>query len=366
MRVLVDGVVFENTYQIGIWRVFYEVMRRLADRVDYTLWLRSPAEQPIPPGVKVVQDSGRRYGARRNLVTWAKGKWARRFPCVAQFRAADLFHSTYFTPCPVPGPAVVTSVYDMIAELAYPYSGGGGFVSNIRAKRAAIDAARMCVAISAAAADDVVRFFPHTVGRVRVVPLAADHLLLASGEPVAAGQGTSALFVGQRDGYKNFVTVLEAMTSAGWPGRVRLRVIGSPIEEHEAGLIAYYGLTDRVDGVGRVTDKELAAEYAAAICFVFPSRLEGFGLPILEAQVNGCPVVCADTPVFHEVAGNGALFFDPRLGERLAEAVATACEAKVRNRLVETGHENVRRFSWDRAAEQILAVYQEAAQQASR
>jgi glycosyltransferase involved in cell wall biosynthesis len=234
------------------------------------------------------------------------------------------------------------------------------WVSNIRAKRAAIEDAGVCVALSAATAADLARFFPATAQRVRVIHLGHEHLTPAA-RIASINRHRHALFVGHRDGYKNFVTDLEGMTHPAWPSGVSLRVVGAPLEKHERGLIGYYGLADQVVAVGRVTDEQLAAEYAAETCLVFPSRLEGFGLPVLEAQLNGCPVVCSDIPVFREVAGEAAVFFDPRLGERLAEAVATACGPGVHHRLREAGRENVRRFSWDRAADQTLAVYEEAA-----
>ncbi len=140
-----------------------------------------------------------------------------------------------------------------------------------------------------------------------------------------------------------------------------MHVVGPALAGHEWRLIEAMGLRSRIVNRERLSDAQLAAEYAGARCFIFPSLLEGFGLPILEAQANRCPLVCSDIPVFREVAGEAAIFFDPRLGESLARVVAAASETEARHRLVEAGNENYRRFSWDRAAQQTLSVYEEAA-----
>ena len=72
LRTLVDGLVFENDSQIGIWRTFYEVMTRLSDQIDYTLWLRSSGVQTLPPRVRLVSDSGRRH-VREGTLWVARG-----------------------------------------------------------------------------------------------------------------------------------------------------------------------------------------------------------------------------------------------------------------------------------------------------
>ncbi len=368
MRVVVDGCVFENSHQIGIRRAFYEIIWRITDRIDCTLWLRARPAAPLPPGVRIVRDRGRTLPSRWNLLSRAYNRWARtRYP--REVRDANVFHSTYFTPCPCDGPAVVVSVYDMIAEMAFPYSGGDHWAGHIRDKGAAILSATLCIALSNATAADLIRFYPQVAERVRVVPLGADHM---AGDPehentkLASPSEPFALFVGYRHGYKNFHTVLDAVRSATWPVGLTLFVVGSALADFEVRLIEALGIKSRIRDLGRVSDADLRRLYATARCFVFPSFLEGFGLPVVEAQTNGCPAVLSDIPVFREVAGQAAVFFDPRIGERLAAAVAEACEPDIRHRLVEAGRENARRYSWDRTAAGYAAAYEEAARAVGR
>lgn len=356
---MVDGLVFENGHQFGIWRVFYEALSRIAEETDCILWLRSEPVQRLPPGVRVLRDAGRRPIPRWNLVGRTVRRIAKRFPAWRN-QSADIFHSSYYTPCPWHGPSVVT-VFDLIAERLF-YLSPGWAVSDIALKRSAIHAASRCICISQTTANDLLSYYPELSGRIRVIPLGADHLIKQTTHSKSENSpGKFILFVGYREQYKNFWLLPSAMLDKAWPPDHVLHVVGSPAAEHELALLKQYGLLDRVRFLGRMSDADLGREYQSAACFVFPSLLEGFGLPVLEAQINGCPVALSDIPVFHEVAGDAAVFFDPRVGERLAEAVAIACEPESRRRLVEAGYENVRRFTWDHTAEQTLAVYQEVA-----
>lgn len=366
-RVSVDGVVFENDRQVGIRRIFWEVMSRTAAEVDYTLWLRRPPATLVPPGVTVCRDGGREFPRRRNLPRLAYSRWSRGRVPPAICRS-DVVHATYFTRRPCNRPAFVVSVYDMVAELAFAYAGGDLWAEHMADKRAAILSATLCVAISEATATDLVRLYPEVAGRVRVVHCGADHLLIGHKGPetplastVKLGERPFVLFVGERNGYKNFYALLEAVATDGWPPTLDIYVVGRRLADYERRLVDFMDIGSRVRDLGQVSDDELRRLYSNACCLVYPSRLEGFGLPLLEAQASRCPVVCSDIPVMHEVAGSAALYFDPRCGARLAAAVTDVCEPEVRRRLVDAGIQNVKRFSWERAAGEYAAIYAEAA-----
>src|SRR5262249_11146387 len=180
IRVLIDGLVFENQHQFGIWRIFNEVIRRAAQSAEFTLWLRSNAVQPVPPGIQILRDYGRTPVGRWNLCGRLRRRGSNLTNARRQVRPADVYHSTYFTPCPLDGPAVVVTVYDMIAESMYPYA--GGWPSNADEKRIAIQSASLIITISRATADDLTRFFPEVAPRIRVAHLGADHLMPRSTE----------------------------------------------------------------------------------------------------------------------------------------------------------------------------------------
>jgi glycosyltransferase involved in cell wall biosynthesis len=108
--------------------------------------------------------------------------------------------------------------------------------------------------------------------------------------------------------------------------------------------------------VQNVPDSSMRAFVGRSLGVVSPSLCEGFGFPVVEGQRYGVPVACADTPIYREVAGEGAEFFDPKDSRGLAMAVAGMLEAGRSRDLVEAGRENVERFTWTRAGEAHVAL----------
>jgi glycosyltransferase involved in cell wall biosynthesis len=120
------------------------------------------------------------------------------------------------------------------------------------------------------------------------------------------------------------------------------------------------GLSERVTFTGFVSDAELRSLLENAILFVMPSLYEGFGLPLLEAMDAGTPVACSNAAALPEVAGEGALLFDPFSVESIAEAIARLLEdPTLRRSLCAAGRANLARFSWEQTARQTIRVYEE-------
>ncbi len=118
------------------------------------------------------------------------------------------------------------------------------------------------------------------------------------------------------------------------------------------------GLSDRVILPGFVPDEDLPLFYRAASLYVFPSLSEGFGLPLLEAQMAGLPVVSSSAPPLPEIGGKGALYFDPHNIDEMAQKINELFRnKKLQQRLLVEAQENIKRFSWQKTAEQTLEVY---------
>lgn len=113
----------------------------------------------------------------------------------------------------------------------------------------------------------------------------------------------------------------------------------------------------RIKVLGLVSERELIDLYQNALVYVYPSLYEGFGLPILEAQACGCPVITSNVSSMPEVAGKGAILVNPYNIDEIATAIKRVIEDKrLREDLIKKGYKNVKRFSWEKCAKQILKI----------
>lgn len=114
---------------------------------------------------------------------------------------------------------------------------------------------------------------------------------------------------------------------------------------------------DKIKFLGRVDDKYLVKLYSNAICFVYPSLYEGFGIPPLEAQACGCPIVISNIPVFKEVYGGSALYFNPlSIDDMVEKIVKIVKDEEFRQKLKEKGFINTKKYSWGSSAKQFFEV----------
>jgi glycosyltransferase involved in cell wall biosynthesis len=160
------------------------------------------------------------------------------------------------------------------------------------------------------------------------------------------GPDSYLLVVGSVEPRKNPLAAADAAREVGRPlvvaGPVRDEALARELRARGADLRGY------------VPKDELARLYRGAACLVFPSRYEGFGLPLVEAMASGTPVVAAPDAALREVAGDAAVFAEPAA---LADAVRRALAE--RERLVAAGLERARRFTWEETARRTVAVYRE-------
>lgn len=160
------------------------------------------------------------------------------------------------------------------------------------------------------------------------------------------------LFVGTVQPRKNLVRLIEAFSNLQ-DKKITLLIAGKLGWLYEDIIEApcRFGVEDRVVFLGRVSDSKLVSLYKEARLFILPSITEGFGLPILEAQAAGIPVVCSRRGALPEVAGNGAFFVNPLSVDNIKRGLEKILRDKgLREELVRNGFENVKKFSWQKTA----------------
>lgn len=142
-----------------------------------------------------------------------------------------------------------------------------------------------------------------------------------------------------------------------WGGRLVL--VGSNLDERLKDLCERFGITDRISDLGRIDFNSLELLYNGAFTFVYPSRFEGYGWPIIEAQSCGCPVVCSsDCGPFSEIVDGSAVLCDSSNEEGFAEAILSLQDVVLRKQLIAKGLENVKRFSRDQMIDSYLELYE--------
>jgi glycosyltransferase involved in cell wall biosynthesis len=240
----------------------------------------------------------------------------------------------------------------------------------------------LVLADSQATADDLVRAYGVAPGKVRVVYLGTDRpasgLSVGPSHPLAGfwphgAVGPYLLYLGTLQPRKNLERVLDAFArliedSHAGPQLADLcLVLAGPQGLAYENLVAQAqdcGLGARVLFPGYVAADDLPALYAGALAYIFPSLYEGFGLPVLEAQSYGVPVLTSTNSSLPEVAGDGALLVDPHDVDAIAAAMyRLATDGALREDLIQRGFANVKRFSWEKCARETLAVLEEAAGQ---
>jgi glycosyltransferase involved in cell wall biosynthesis len=174
-------------------------------------------------------------------------------------------------------------------------------------------------------------------------------------------EGDYILFVGTLHPRKNLIRLIEAFSSLA--PRLSLVIAGKKgwLYEEMFYRVKELGLEGRVVFTGFVPEDDLPVLLSGARLFVFPSLYEGFGFPVLEAMACGVPVVCSDSSSLPEVVGDAALKVNPLDVEGLKNAMERVlCDEELSAEMVKRGLERARNFSWERCAEETLAVLEKA------
>lgn len=278
----------------------------------------------------------------------------------------DVVHETYYSArrlAPDGVPTVVT-VHDMIHE-RFPWYFSDA-ASLARRKAAAVRRAAHVICVSENTRRDLLELIPIDPARVSVIHLASSLSPAAMSAQIETRRDVQPyiLFVGDRGGYKNFGALLDAiMLLPNGLRKVGLVTFGGgALRAAELQHVIRLGGNSFVHMHGG--DEVLTKLYSNAAALVYPSLYEGFGIPVIEAMVCGCPVVCSNTGSLPEVAGASAEFCDPLDPASIARAIANVLESPTRaNELRTRGIARGAEFSWERCAQQTYAVYRATARQ---
>lgn len=271
----------------------------------------------------------------------------------------DIFHPTffddYFLPFLGKKPFVIT-VHDMIPEIFSIDK------HQVEQKLAIIPKATHIVAVSERTKQDLVRIMHVPEGKVSVIYHGSDEeqYMPSTTAPIAEEY---ILFVGTRYEYKNFKAFCKScVVILKRHPQLKIVCTGVPFSPEEIQLFESLGIKDRMVHRFVQTRQELLDLYHYAFTFVYPSKYEGFGIPILEAYKADCPVMLNRASCFPEIAGDAAVFFDLNSEKSdFEEQFETLYRltGDERGELIQRQRERMKLYSWSKSAAQLADVYKD-------
>lgn len=283
---------------------------------------------------------------------------------------ADLFHTPYVVLPLLAHIRSIITVHDLIFE-RYPEFRPRSYLQRFYRPVTQLGVKRADVVLtdSESASRDIQAYYRINQAKIHVIGEGVDPTFHRESNPlhlvaVRERYGLPERFIltlGVGRPHKNIETLVEAFARLDPALDAALVIGGEPDPRFPDGVSARihaHGIASRVLRPGRIQEADLSAVYSLADVFVFPSIVEGFGLPPLEAMACGTPVLASTAAAVSEVVGNAALAFDARDPEQLATLLSRVLtDAALRTTLTQRGQERARVFTWERVARETLKVY---------
>lgn len=380
MKVLYDLQAFDMQTHGGVSRCFAELYAHRPAFVDASISIKEtnnvylkdlgfPEAGDVYKHFLCAKDTKLKHFLFKLTYNLKYGKFSRwdKRPLINQYETEsvikkgdfDIFHPTffddYFLPFLGKKPFVIT-VHDMIPEIFSIDH------SQAKQKLAVIPKAAHIIAVSGQTKKDLVRIMNVPEEKVSVVYHGTDEepYIPSSTPPIAEEY---ILYVGGRYVYKNFTAFCKSCVGV-LKRHPQLKIVctGVPFSPEEIQLFESLGIKDRMVHRFVQTRQELFDLYHYAITFVYPSKYEGFGIPILEAYKADCPVMLNRVSCFPEIAGDAAVFFDLNSEKSdFEEQFETLYRltGDERGELIQRQRERMKLYSWSKSAAQLADVYKD-------
>ena len=252
-----------------------------------------------------------------------------------------------------------------------PY--GGGYFNKTFSR---LGEAEKIIAISGFTRKELLKFYPLDPNRIAVIPQGVDHDRFSSEEQESDVRELESLGIEQpyllcvatREPRKNMSILLEGYARSDRVLRAARQRIPTLVIAGSSGwgrneinkILEEGQIREKVILTGYLPDSVIPALYRHAMLYIMPSLYEGFGMPVLEAMSCGCPALLADIDAFREVAGDAAVYFNPRDSALLARQLVTLVgDHQLRAELREGGFTRAEAYTWDATARSTLDVYRE-------
>jgi len=349
MRIIYDNIIFSLQKAGGISVYWSELIKRIGKPDVDVEFYGEQGDNIFERNLDVLVHQ------ERNLPIWI----LRYLPFTKRLPPHTIFHSSYYRVSTQKRVRNIVTVHDFVYE---HFSSGLRKYVHVMQKSFALSRASGIICISEHTKKDLDFFYPHIRCPVVIIPhgVSDDFMLLSEKErilsqPFEVLQDTPfVLFVGGRSNYKNFATAVNAV--AKMAGHQLVIIGGGPLSHQHAQLLNEK-LSERHYHFLNVTETELNLLYNNAFCLMYPSRYEGFGLPVLESMKAGCPVVALRASSIPEVVGDAALLAESEEPIEFISKMNELLDVSVRRALIEKGLHRVKNFDWDICFQKTYAFY---------
>lgn len=353
MKLVLDNIVFDLQRSGGISVVWYELLKRLHGQPQWDVsYIDNHATSNH---YRQLLDIGENQIAGTDSYVPLMRYRQVGIPAREPF----LFHSSYYRYCPSSYAVNITTVHDFTYE--HFRHGLRRWVHSWQ-KQNAIRHSDVVICVSENTKRDLLDMMRDVdADRVRVVYNGASEDYHVLEQKVMADElpfspQSYVVYVGDRSEYKNFPLCVQALKHTSY----NLVIVGRTLQEMERAFIQQHLPPSRFRDVGYVTNERLNILYNHAAALVYPSVYEGFGIPVVEAQKAGCPVVAFDGSSIPEVAGSDVLLMKTLTVASLVEKLRLLSDAALMAQVRHDGLARAAQFTWDKMASQYFAIYEEA------
>lgn len=366
LKVFFDSTIFDLQIFGGVSRYFTELISRAQSKKLFEPIFRltiSNNEYAKTAKLTVLKSNLHNVKVKGfKRLSWKLNQFVNSFYSKRRFRKGDfdIYHPTYYSKTSVQNAEklnTVITVYDMIHEL-YPQLFSDS-KQVIELKKELIYKSKAIIAISQNTKQDILKFYPQIDPKKIHVTYLASSINNYDENRVEVPLDNFLLFVGNRDGYKNFMPMLEAiLPSLNRHQNVGVLCVGGgSFKENEISCFAQHNLTNRIIQKS-LSDNELKWIYKRSIALIFPSEYEGFGIPVIEAFECECPVILPNLSSFPEVGGEGGLFYEKQDLQKINFYIDQLISNEFfKKDIIQKGKIHASKFFWDKMTLETLEVY---------
>ena len=365
-RVLFDSTIFDLQIFGGVSRYFTELISRAKKNNLVTILFKlvvSNNEYAKHSNLTTIKSNLHHVkikGFKR--LSWKVNSFLNSFYTNYHLRRGDFdfYHPTYYSKKSVrysKKHKTILTVYDMIHEKFPTLFEKADEVIDI--KKQLIFNSVAIIAISENTKRDILFFYPEiSENKIKVTHLASS-INEYKPQPIVLPFNKHIVFVGNRDGYKNFLPMLKTIApmllSTSDLGLIC--VGGGEFKNDEQVAINTAGLQNKVLQKN-LSDEQLKSVYTRAIALLFPSEYEGFGIPVIEAFECGCPVILPELSSFPEIGGDAGLFYEKENMTKITEYLEKLLtDGSYRESIVSKSKNQATQFSWEKMKNETIEIY---------